>query len=276
MATYAIGDIQGCYDDLIKLLEQIKFNETDDSLWFVGDLVNRGPQSLETLRFVKSLGHSAITVLGNHDLHLLAMFFGSGKKSDTLEPILKAVDRDELLHWLRHRPLMHYDEKLNFNMLHAGLPPQWTIEQARDLATEVEEVLQGKDHADYFADMYGDKPRLWTEELTGMKRWRYITNCLTRLRFCSTSGKLVLSEKGPPSESDYIPWFKHPERKSKEARIVFGHWSTLGLLQTDNIWSIDTGCLWGGSMTAIELDHPDGIKVHSYQCESKQDPHQFI
>lgn len=278
MAVYAIGDIQGCYDELMQLLEKIQFDQRKDKLWFVGDLVNRGPKSLETLRFVKGLGSSAVTVLGNHDLHLLAMAYGSGKKPGTLAQVLKASDADELIYWLRHRPLMHYDADLDFNLIHAGLPPVWTIEEARVLAQEVTDVLRGDDHPEYFAGMYGDKPRRWKSELSGMKRWRYITNCFTRLRYCTRTGKLALGEKNAPNEQydpGDIPWFEYPKRASADARIVFGHWSTLGYFHRRNVWAIDTGCLWGGSLTALQLDHADGPRPHFFSCKQKQNPSAF-
>ncbi len=259
MAIYAIGDIQGCFDELQRLLEKIRFEPGCDTLWFTGDLVNRGPKSLETLRFIKQLGKHAIAVLGNHDLHLLAIDAGYSKlrkNSDTLAPILVASDREELLEWLRYRPLLHFDAELNTAMLHAGLPPQWDIIQAQQHATEVETVLRGKKWKKFFKHMYGNRPDCWNEKLQGWDRLRFIVNCFTRLRYCSAEGKLDFREKGKPGSqpAGLLPWFEIPDRKSRDIRIIFGHWSTLGLRQTDNICAIDTGCLWGGSLTAVQLN----------------------
>ena len=258
MALYAIGDLQGCYDELRKLLDRIKYDPVDDRLWFVGDLVNRGPHSLELLRFIKGLGKQAVAVLGNHDLHLLALSVGQSKhkgKDHTLEPILEADDRDELLDWLRHRPLMHNSKKYGFSMIHAGLAPQWTIQTAGKLAGEVEEVLQGDDFHNFCYQMYGNEPIRWSDCLEGMERIRFITNCFTRLRYCDAQGNLALNEKGPPGtqQQRYIPWFQVPNRASRHDPILFGHWSTLGYHQSDNIWALDSGCLWGGKLTAVKL-----------------------
>ena len=276
MPTYAIGDIQGCYDELQRLLEQLDFSETRDQLWFVGDLVNRGPNSLEVLRLVKSLGDAAVTVLGNHDLHLLALAHGNPKHrhSSNLNEVLRAPDRDELIHWLRHRPLLHRDKKLAFSMIHAGLPPQWTMKTARACAREVENVLRGDQHVEYFLGMYGNEPSLWSPRLVGMDRLRFITNCLTRLRYCTADGGLALREKSPPAlrPGHLIPWFQHPERRSRDARIVFGHWSALGYWQGDNVWGIDSGCLWGGSLTALRLRRKKPVKPLHLPCEGHLTP----
>lgn len=258
MATYAIGDVQGCYDELRKLLELIEFDLANDRLWFVGDLVNRGPHSLEVLRFVKGLGDAAVTVLGNHDLHLLAVAHHNPMHRDkdhTLEHILEANDRDELLDWLRLQPLMHRDEGLGYCMVHAGLPPQWDIPTALARAAELEAVLRGPGFHDFLHDMYGDNPDCWTDSLQGIDRLRFITNCFTRLRYCTPEGKYKLREKGPlgSQPEGYLPWFDLPNRVSRDERIIFGHWSTLGYQAHNNVWSIDTGCLWGGSLTALRL-----------------------
>lgn len=279
MAVYALGDIQGCFDELRAALDLVRFDPARDRLWFVGDLVNRGPKSLETLRFVKSLGNAAVSVLGNHDLHLLAIASGNLKKAgkDTLQAVLDAPDRDELLDWLRHRPLMHYDPQLGFAMLHAGLPPQWSIEQALAYAREVETVLQSSDHIEYFDEMYGNKPKSWSEAHEGMERYRFITNCFTRLRFCTADGVLALKEKGPPgtqAKPQALPWFEHPNRASRDTRIIFGHWSTLGYREEHNIWALDTGCLWGGDMTLLHIDREQPAPIH-LPCKGAQDPNQF-
>ncbi len=279
MAVYAIGDIQGCYDELQALLGQLQFDPANDRLWFVGDLVNRGPQSLNTLRFVASLGDRAITVLGNHDLHLLALAAGNERfrDSDDLNQVLDAPDRDELIHWLRHRPLMHHDKQLNFTMIHAGLPPQWDLKTAQACAREVEAVLREPDCQDFFDRMYGNKPNRWDPELTGMGRLRFITNCFTRLRFVTKKGKLKLKLKGSPlgQKKKYIPWFAHPQRLTRNDRILFGHWSTLGYQHVQNTWALDTGCLWGGALTALRIDQdlPSPIQ---HQCQRRQDPAMFI
>lgn len=281
MAVYAVGDIQGCYDPLRYALDEVGFDAANDQLWCVGDLVNRGPKSLEVLRFVKSLGDSAVSVLGNHDLHLLALAFGYGRKSskDTLREILAASDSDELIFWLRQQPLLHWDKALNFAMLHAGLPPEWQISQAAALAREVESVLRDDTLApDYFAEMYGNKPPVWSDELQGMLRLRFITNCLTRLRFCTPDGVLQLAEKGAPGSQtnpQAQPWFTLPERASADTRIVFGHWSTLGYRAEHNVWAVDTGCLWGGDLTLLRLDTVEPEK-HTYACDAVQDPKTFL
>jgi bis(5'-nucleosyl)-tetraphosphatase (symmetrical) len=268
MATYAIGDIQGCYDELQELLELIEFDPKKDRLWFVGDLVNRGPHSLEVLRFVKGLGYAAITVLGNHDLHLLAVAHHNPMHRDkdhTLGHILEAKDRGELLEWLRQQPLMHHDKELGFSMIHAGLPPQWDIPTALARAGELEAVLRGPGFHDFLHDMYGNKPSRWSDELEGMDRLRFITNCFTRLRYCTPEGKLKLKEKGAPGSQPegYLPWFKVPKRASRHDRIIFGHWSTLGYRAKNNIWSIDSGCLWGASLTALRLgENPEPIHLN--------------
>ncbi len=255
MAIYAIGDIQGCFDDLLRLLDKINFDQQSDQLWFVGDLVNRGPKSLETLRFVKSLGKSAVTVLGNHDLHLIATAYQQriAHKKDSLEQILKAPDRDELIYWLRHRPLFHYNQ--DFCLLHAGLPPQWGFSKTKKMALKAEKVLQGSDHKAFFKVMYGNKPDIWSTDLKGMNKIRFIINCFTRMRFCTAEGRLDFKHNGAigSQPEKLIPWFTVPERKSAKMRIIFGHWSALGYYQAHNCYAIDTGCLWGGQLTALKL-----------------------
>jgi bis(5'-nucleosyl)-tetraphosphatase (symmetrical) len=258
MAVYAIGDLQGCLDPLQRLLEQIDFDPATDRLWFTGDLVNRGPASLETLRFVRSLGDQAITVLGNHDLHLLAAAWtGSrkGKRQDTLETILTAPDRDELLHWLRCRPLLHHDPALGFTMVHAGLPPQWDLAEATAAAAELQSVLAGDGTATFLEEMYGNLPNHWSPELRGIERLRFIVNALTRLRFLRPDGSLDLGSKGPAdgARADLIPWFRYPGRRSAGMRIVFGHWSLLHGGKFDGAFGVDTGCVYGGKLTALNL-----------------------
>jgi len=261
MASYAIGDVQGCFDELQALLRQINFNSDRDQLWFCGDLVNRGPKSLETLRFIKALEDNAISVLGNHDLHLLATFYNNKKPSrkDTFDELLAADDLNMLLHWLRQRPLLHYDEEHNVTLVHAGIPPQWSISKARQLATEMAQLLQGDNHVNFYKHMYGDKPFIWHETLSGWQRYRFITNMLTRLRYCDIDGKPALSAKGPPgSQAQHLfPWYEIPDRESQSDTIIFGHWSTLphaGISNINNAYAIDSGCLWGGALTAMRID----------------------
>jgi bis(5'-nucleosyl)-tetraphosphatase (symmetrical) len=256
MAIYAIGDVQGCHAELLTLLEKIAFDPRTDQVWFVGDLVNRGPRSLETLRTICDLGESAICVLGNHDLHLLAVAAGISrtKHRDTFGDVLSAPDRDELLHWLRHRPLLH--EKRGFYLIHAGLPPQWTAEQAVALAHEAETAIRGDEHAEFLAQMYGNQPDLWDVGLTGPERLRFITNCLTRLRYCTRNGRVDFKQKGRPGTqpAELLPWFAVSGRRSAGMNIVFGHWSTLGFHVSEGAYCLDTGCLWGGELTALRLD----------------------
>ncbi|WP_349431912.1 symmetrical bis(5'-nucleosyl)-tetraphosphatase [Methylomarinum sp. Ch1-1] len=258
MSIYAIGDIQGCYDELLRLLDIVEFNENRDQLWFAGDLVNRGPKSLQTLRFVKSLGDAAVTVLGNHDLHLIAISLAQRKlrKKDSLRQVLEAPDHEELIHWLRHRPLFHSQD--NFCLLHAGLPPQWDFHQTQKMAAKAENILQGPNYAGFFKSMYGDKPSLWSTELNNTEQARFIVNCFTRMRYCDTQGRLDFSHKGAPGTQPQTlyPWFAVPGRKSADMKIIFGHWSTLGYYHGHNCYAIDTGCLWGGQLTALRLDNP--------------------
>jgi len=260
MAVYAIGDVQGCFDELTRLLERIKFNPKKDQIWLAGDLVNRGPKSAEVLRWAKRLGPNKVkVVLGNHDLHLLATAAGINKHQhpmDTMDSVLEADDRDELITWLRKQPLFHHDAELGFSMVHAGLPPQWSIKKACKRAKEVETVLQGDDWRDFFEHMYGNTPDVWSKTLTGWDRLRFITNCFTRLRYCHDDGRLALKFKGAPRNkiTGELPWFEMPERKSSEDRIVFGHWSTLGTGQYGNVFSTDSGAVWGEQLTAVRID----------------------
>jgi bis(5'-nucleosyl)-tetraphosphatase (symmetrical) len=258
MAIYVIGDVQGCCDELEMLVDKLQFDRARDQLWFVGDLVNRGPKSLETLRFVKALGDDAVCVLGNHDLHLLALAADpSTPVADIyLQPVLEADDSDELITWLQSRPLAHFDPQLNTLMVHAGIAAAWTVEDTLRLTGEVEEALAGDSAGDFLAAMYGSKPTCWSESLQGMDRLRFITNCVTRIRYCTASGELEFDEKLAPGTqpANLLPWFDLPDRASGSARLVFGHWSTLGLLQRKDILALDTGCVWGGELTAVRLD----------------------
>jgi bis(5'-nucleosyl)-tetraphosphatase (symmetrical) len=258
MAVYAIGDVQGCFRELELLLEKLEFSADRDTLWFAGDIVNRGPESLRTIRFIKSLGDNAVTVLGNHDLHLLALANGRGKqgKKDTIRDILEAADRNELLNWLQHRPLMHYDEKHNVCMVHAGIHPTWTIADALGYAGEVEAILQSDKSHEFFHHMYGDKPPRWSSQLKGWDRLRFITNVFTRMRYCDEKGRLTLREKGSPDKQPpgIIPWFSVADRRNADTGIIFGHWSTLKNPNIENLYPLDTGCLWGGELTAIKVN----------------------
>lgn len=256
MSIYAIGDIQGCHTELLRLLDKLAFDPATDRLWFTGDLVNRGPHSLETLRQVRALGTAAITVLGNHDLHLLAVSAGIArtKSKDTLEAILKAPDRDELLDWLRTRPLVYHED--NRLLLHAGLIPEWTAEDALNRATEVESWLRSDDYRELLRNLYGDYPDLWSETLEGWSRLRFITNCFTRMRYCDRMGRLDLKCKGRPGQQParLMPWFEVASRKTRDLHVIFGHWSTLGAYSGHGVSCLDSGCLWGGQLSALKLD----------------------
>lgn len=256
MATYAVGDIQGCFASLQALLEKCSFSPEFDRLWLVGDLVNRGPRSLDTLRFVKSLGDRAVTVLGNHDLSLLMAAEGFGKRhrSDTIDDILAAPDRDELLHWLRHQRLMHVQG--DYAMVHAGLLPAWSVAEARALAGEVEQALQAENYREFLANMWGSEPGAWDPGLNGWPRLRVIVNAMTRMRFCSPAGEMDFKAKGELSQAPagYLPWFEVPGRCSAAAVLVTGHWSALGLRLEPNLLALDSGCLWGGKLSALRLE----------------------
>ncbi|MEK6591864.1 MAG: symmetrical bis(5'-nucleosyl)-tetraphosphatase [Pseudomonadota bacterium] len=256
MSTYAIGDVQGCYDPLQRLLDRIAFDPARDTLWFVGDLVNRGSRSLEVLRFVKSLGDRAVTVLGNHDLHLLVVAEGVKKphRGDTLDAILNAPDRDELLTWLRHRKMMHTEN--GYAIVHAGLLPQWGIAYALSLAREVEAALRGADYRQLMRHMYGNEPTCWQDALAGYDRLRVIINAMTRLRLCTAEGVMEFSHKTGLENlpSGFMPWYDVPERASLDTPVIFGHWAALGLIARGDVLAIDTGCVWGRSLSALRLE----------------------
>jgi bis(5'-nucleosyl)-tetraphosphatase (symmetrical) len=256
MATYAIGDIQGSFEELQALLGTFGFDRAKDSLWFVGDLVNRGPASLATLRFVRDLGDRALTVLGNHDLHLLALAQGSVKarEDDTLGDVIAAPDRDELLDWLRHRPMAHVAS--NYALVHAGLLPQWDIAKAKALAGEVEKELRGPRHKEFLAQLYGSRPDRWSDDLRGPDRLRVIVNAMTRLRFCTSEGVMDFDAKGETAQAPagYLPWFEVPGRKSADHTLICGHWSALGLRIAPNLLALDSGCVWGGELSAVRLE----------------------
>jgi len=272
MSTYAIGDIQGCHDSLCRLLDRCAFDPAADRLWLVGDLVNRGPKSLETLRLIRSLGDAALTVLGNHDLYLLMVSEGGAKfrgKGDTLQAVLDAPDADELLRWLRRQPLCHAEG--GYCLVHAGLLPQWTAARARELAREVEAMLQGEGFRDFILNLWGSEPAAWSDELSGWPRLRVIVNAMTRMRFCTAEGVMELKAKGtlantPPG---YLPWFDAPDRRSADTVLVTGHWSALGLRIAPNLLALDSGCLWGGSLTAIRLEDRRVFQVACSPAEAQ-------
>ena len=277
MARFAIGDVQGCATELRALLELLNFSADRDQLWFVGDLVNRGPDSLGCLRLIRALGDNARVVLGNHDLHLLALAYGSqlkNKPGDTLREILRAPDRLVLLQWLLERPLAHHDPVNADLLIHAGLVPQWTVPQTLALAQEAQTALRAAPE-DFLDHMYGDKPDHWTEALRGADRLRFIVNTLTRLRVCTADGRVALKSKGPPPKpaagaDALLPWFEVPARASRDTRIIFGHWSTLGFVNAHGVIGLDTGCVWGGSLTAVNLDEP--IRPIGIRCPGYQEP----
>jgi bis(5'-nucleosyl)-tetraphosphatase (symmetrical) len=256
MSTYVIGDVQGCYDQLLRLLEAIRYDDARDTLWFVGDLVNRGPQSLAVVRFVKRLGARAVTVLGNHDLALLVVAEGLKRQhaSDTFGDILVAPDRCELLDWLRHRSMMHFDG--GHAMVHAGLLPQWSVPTALALGGEVELALRDPDYREFLRHMYGNSPDCWDDALSGFDRLRVITNAMTRLRLCTPEGRMEFSHKLglENAPNGYLPWYDVPRRASRDTPLIFGHWAALGLFVRDDVIGLDTGCVWGRSLTACRLE----------------------
>jgi len=271
MAKYAIGDVQGCYDSLQYLLEKLNFTPENDQLWFVGDLVNRGKKSLKTVKFVKSLGNSAITVLGNHDVSLIAMHYGAIPASPSLKKFLKSKHREELINWLRNQPVLHIDESLGVCMAHAGISPQWTLEQATSFAKEIEIPLRGADTGKWLTKVYGNKPNLWHDDLSSYDRHRYIINAFMRMRYCNTKdGSLDLKLNGVPKiknqkSAKHIPWFLLKGRKHIPLRIIFGHWSSLGYYHDDNVTALDTGCVWGRQLTAVRIDE-EAMPLVSQTC----------
>lgn len=266
MATYAIGDVQGCFDELTQLLAKVDFNKSD-RLWFVGDLVNRGPKSLEVLRFVRDLGSRAVTVLGNHDLHLVAQHEGIERphKGDSFEDVLGAPDCGELVDWLRARPMMHAGE--GYAMVHAGLLPQWKIAKAAALGREVERALQASDYRDFLQNMYGGKPDRWDDALTGWDRLRVIVNAMTRMRFCDRKGRMDLQGKGTEPAKGYLRWYQ--ARRKEDRILVFGHWSQLGLVVEPHVLGLDSGCVWGGALSALRLEDRTLFRV---PCAGYQSP----
>jgi bis(5'-nucleosyl)-tetraphosphatase (symmetrical) len=277
MSVYAIGDVQGCYDELQRLLEKVRFDPATDRLWFCGDLVNRGGQSLEVLRLVRSLDIHSTVVLGNHDFSLLAISIRKPEEqrrvNADLQRVLFAEDAAELIDWLRHRPLFHVDRGFGWAMVHAGLAPKWTINLAERRAHEVESRLRGKNHSKLLRSMYGDQPPAWSPKLEGADRLRVIINVMTRLRYCNVRGAIGFDAKGVPGSqpAGLYPWFEVPGRVQRDCRIVCGHWSTLGLFQGLGVHAIDTGCVWGGKLTALRLDGelPEVFQVQGRERSSR-------
>ena len=268
MAVYAIGDIQGCYEPFRRLLDKIRFKPGQDQLWIAGDLVNRGPDSLATLRFIKSLGDDCISILGNHDMHLLAIAAGVQpiKKKDTLSQVLSAPDCDEIIDWLRHRPVLHHDKNRHITMVHAGIPPIWSIKQARLYAEKLERALQASDYRQLLQYLFkADKLNSWDKALTRRARLKMITNYFTRMRFVDETGKLDLDNKTAYAKKGYYPWFQFPDSPAYKKDIVFGHWAALeGESGRKHIHAIDTGCVWGGELTALNLKNFKRISVPAY------------
>jgi bis(5'-nucleosyl)-tetraphosphatase (symmetrical) len=267
MATYAIGDVQGCFDELLELLAKCDYRNKTDRLWFVGDLVNRGPKSLEVLRFVRDLGARAVAVLGNHDLHLVTQYegFERKRKDDTFDDVLGAADGRELVDWLRTRPMMHVEN--GYAMVHAGLLPQWSVEKAAALGAEVASALRASAYRSFLENMYGSKPDAWSEALTGWDRLRVIVNAMTRMRFCTGEGKMDFHAKGGRPPAGYVPWYE--TRPAQEPSIVFGHWSQLGLRLDRRATCLDSGCVWGGSLSALRLEDRALVQV---PCRGYQAP----
>ncbi|SEN12265.1 symmetrical bis(5'-nucleosyl)-tetraphosphatase [Nitrosomonas marina] len=268
MATYAIGDIQGCYSSFRRLLDLIEFDAALDRLWLVGDIVNRGPQSLETLRFVKQSDDAMIMVLGNHDLHLLMVDAGIVHcgKGDTIQPILSAPDRDELLHWLRHQRLFFNEG--DHALVHAGLLPEWSVPEAARLAHEVETALRSDDYSYVFSQIYGNEPNYWRDDLTGTERLRVIINAMTRMRVCSIDGRIDFTFKGNLQDipDGSLPWFDMPNRASRDHTIICGHWSALDLHLSDTVAALDSGCVWNRQLSAMRLEDK---KVFQIRCDKR-------
>ncbi|WP_166366004.1 symmetrical bis(5'-nucleosyl)-tetraphosphatase [Pseudomonas akapageensis] len=275
MAVYAVGDLQGCLQPLICLLERVAFDPAKDQLWLVGDLVNRGPESLATLRFLYAMRHSLVCVLGNHDLHLLAAGHNIErlKKADTLREIIEAPDAKELLDWLRQQKLLHFDEQREVALVHAGIPPQWSMSKALRYAAEVEEVLRDDNRFKPYLDgMYGNEPNKWDRNLRGIDRLRLITNYFTRMRFCTKEGKLDLKSKegADSAPAGYLPWYAHKSRRTRLLKIIFGHWAALeGRVDEPGIIALDTGCVWGGALTLLNVDTGER---HRCECDDNAKP----
>lgn len=261
MSIYAIGDIQGCYEELRRLLEKIEFDESKDQLWLTGDLVNRGPQSLEVLNYLHSIDKSIVAVLGNHDLHLIALALSDNKiksKDESLKPILESKYKINLIEWLRSKPLMHFDQALNTVLVHAGIHPNWSIKESILYSNEMSSIIKGQEGPNFFKNMYSNTPNKWIDQTNRKERSNFITNAFTRMRFIGKDTELDFNEKGSPIDntSNLLPWFSHPNRKATESLIIFGHWSALNYYHNKNIVCLDGGCVWGGSLVAINIMHP--------------------
>lgn len=275
MAIYAIGDLQGCYDPFMRLLDKLHFDPFKDTLWLTGDLVNRGRQSLETLRFVRSLRDAAICVLGNHDISLLAVFHGLRKPHKSLRTLLDASDYPELIQWLSQRPVLHVDKALGYALSHAGIPPQWDLATAQTCAREVEQELRSPTVADWLSKVYGDQPDRWSPGLPKHDRHRYILNAFTRMRYCRADGSLDFQAKGDPAtdknpaivSGELIPWFQYPTRCDLSLTTLFGHWSTLGYYHTNQVIALDTGCVWGSQLSAIRIDSNNNQQLICIECD---------
>jgi bis(5'-nucleosyl)-tetraphosphatase (symmetrical) len=266
MSTYLIGDIQGCYDPLQQLLQKINFDPVDDKLWLCGDLVNRGGQSLQVLRLLKSVSQSVSITLGNHDLHLLASYErhpDGDSGNHEFDEVFAADDCGSLTDWLRGQPLATWSEQHQLLRVHAGVIPQWDWQKAVTAGQEVSAMIQSDQRSRFFRHMYGNKPRLWREDRTGWKRLRLITNILTRLRFCDERGRGAFNVSGPPGsqKSHYKPWFKHKHRLTRDVNIAFGHWAALGVRVKKRYISMDSGCVWGGKLSALRLEDRKTFKV---------------
>ncbi len=272
MATYAIGDLQGCYSELEQLLTKIDFDRQNDQVWFVGDLVNRGPQSIETVQYIRSLGDAAKCVLGNHDIHLIACYCGlqKCKPNSSLNAILQHQHATQIIDWLRQQPLLYIDANIDWLMVHAGLLPQWSLPIAQRCAHEVEQQLRSDQYADFLQHAYGNHPNQWHPDLNNRDRWRLILNAFTRLRLCDQQGQMDFEFKGPlDAKPEHLhAWFDVP-RQADTAKIIFGHWSALGLVKRDNLLALDTGCLWGNQLTAARIDI-DPVKIYQIECTAKQ------
>ncbi len=268
MTDYAVGDIQGCYDELCELIEQVAFDPACDRLWVVGDMINRGPGSRDTLAFLYEHRHSVVAVLGNHDLHLLAIYYGyrKVKRSDTVTDILESPDIEQWVGWLRSLPLCHYEADTDWLMVHAGLAPQWTVADALARSREIEQLLQGDDIEHFLSTMYGDEPERWNDALEGPARWRCITNHFTRMRIIADDGRLDLAYKSNLEDipAGYQPWFEHPERQTRQQRIVFGHWAAIGGRFEHPVYAIDTACVWGERLSLLQLDNLQTFSVEAH------------
>ena len=274
MAIFAIGDIQGCVMPLEQLLERIGFDPLHDQLWLTGDLINRGPNSLATLQLLRSFGDCVIAVLGNHDLHFLAVASGvqRARSNDTLSTLLKSSDLGDIVDWIRSRPLMHCDKSIKTVLVHAGIYPGWSRKRAKSLASEVESALRGDDYVDFIQAMYGNRPSKWNPDMGPKERFRFIVNAFTRMRYCDRKGNLNLAQKGSPGSQPkrYRPWFELDNVKCKGWRIVFGHWASLGCRQMGRFISLDSGCVWGGRLTATRLDDQFYAPMWHIGCTGQQ------